>query len=175
MDLNQRPGSYYNVLSVDRNSSVSEIRSAYRKLAMKWHPDRWTTMPSFIEEAKRRFQQIKEAYEVLSDERKRRVYDAGLYNPDEEEDEGFSDFVEEMVSLMAAVRREEKSYSLPELQHMLMEMARGWDSPTWNYRGNSRGSKRARQDADAAVRRKPQFNVAGNTRVHVSNYEMFGS
>lgn len=123
--------SYYGVLGVRMDSSVEEIRRAYRKLAMQWHPDRWTRTPSLLGEAKQRFQQIQEAYSVLSDQRKRTLYDAGLYDPDDEEDEGFSDFVQEMVTLMDQTRREEKSYSLEELQSMLLEMAQGFESPTW--------------------------------------------
>ncbi|PON78752.1 Terminal organelle assembly protein [Parasponia andersonii] len=122
--------SYYSVLGVGSDSSVEEIRRAYRKLAMQWHPDRWTRCPSLLCEAKRKFQQIQEAYSVLSDQRKRTIYNAGLYDPNDEEDEGFSDFVQEMVSLMAQTRRKEKGYSLEELQEMLVEMAEGFKSTT---------------------------------------------
>ncbi|KAJ4874799.1 Chaperone DnaJ-domain superfamily protein [Raphanus sativus] len=112
--------SYYEVLGVAVDSSAEEIRRAYRKLAMKWHPDRWTKDPFRSGEAKRRFQQIQEAYSVLSDQKKRSLYDVGLY--DTQEDEGYYDFVEEMVSLMAQTRREEKQYSLQELQTMVDDM-----------------------------------------------------
>ncbi|XP_058088710.1 uncharacterized protein LOC131235533 [Magnolia sinica] len=87
MDNNRRSRSYYVVLGVDRDSSASEIRTAHRKLALKWHPDRCIQTPLHAEESKRRFQQIQEAYTVLSDQRKKMMYDAGLYDPDEEEDE----------------------------------------------------------------------------------------
>ncbi|XP_010274644.1 PREDICTED: dnaJ homolog subfamily B member 8-like isoform X2 [Nelumbo nucifera] len=108
MNSDQSSTSYYNVLGVDKNSSVTDIRNAYRRLAMQWHPDRWTRTPSLLGEAKRKFQQIQEAYSVLSDEGKRTMYDAALcYDPDDEtEDEGLTDFVQEMLSLMANVGRE---------------------------------------------------------------------
>ncbi|XP_034242536.1 dnaJ homolog subfamily B member 6 [Thrips palmi] len=63
---------YYRILEVPRTASNAEIKKAYRKLALKWHPDKNLDNP---EEAGRRFKEISEAYEVLSDEKKRRVYD----------------------------------------------------------------------------------------------------
>lgn len=82
--------SYYNVLGIRKDASVSDVRAAYRKLAMvpsstapskylrffffdqfsfyltylmkKWHPDRYARNPGVAGEAKRRFQQIQEAY-----------------------------------------------------------------------------------------------------------------
>lgn len=54
--------SYYNVLGVSSDSNMEEIRRAYRKLAMQWHPDKWTKTPSLLGQAKRKFQQIQEAY-----------------------------------------------------------------------------------------------------------------
>lgn len=120
--------SYYAILGVSRNASIDEIRRAYRKLAMQWHPDKWARTPSLLGEAKRKFQRIQEAYSVLSDARKRAVYDAGMYDPTEEEDEGFCDFMQEMLSLMRQVREEEKCCSMEELQSMLVELAQGFDS-----------------------------------------------
>ncbi|KAF8676094.1 hypothetical protein HU200_047599 [Digitaria exilis] len=93
---------------------------------MRWHPDKVasgrTVDPARAEEAKSRFQQIHEAYQVLSDEKRRALYDAGMYDPlddDQEDVEGFHDFLQEMISLMATVGREELVYSLGELQSML--------------------------------------------------------
>jgi len=63
---------YYKTLEVQRGSSTSDIRKAYRRLALKWHPDK---NPENQEEANRKFKEISEAYEVLSDEKKRRMYD----------------------------------------------------------------------------------------------------
>lgn len=63
---------YYEVLGVPRHASSEAIRKAYRKLALKWHPDK---NPDNKEDAERRFKQVAEAYEVLSDTQKRDVYD----------------------------------------------------------------------------------------------------
>ncbi|KAH7979538.1 hypothetical protein HPB49_009792 [Dermacentor silvarum] len=67
---------YYRVLEVPRDATQDDIRRAYRRLALKWHPDK---NPTNKEEAERHFKAIAEAYEVLSDETKRRQYD--LYGP----------------------------------------------------------------------------------------------
>ncbi|CAI0385330.1 unnamed protein product, partial [Linum tenue] len=63
---------YYKILQVDRNASDDDLKKAYRKLAMKWHPDK---NPNNKKDAEARFKQISEAYEVLSDSQKRAVYD----------------------------------------------------------------------------------------------------
>ena len=62
---------YYQILGVNRNASTDEIRSAYRKLAMKYHPDR---NPG-DKQAEEHFKEINEAYQVLSDSEKRARFD----------------------------------------------------------------------------------------------------
>ncbi|CAN1354980.1 Chaperone protein DnaJ [Linum perenne] len=55
--------SYYAVLGIRKDASSSDVRSAYRRLAMRWHPDKWSRNPGLAAaDAKRRFQQIQEAY-----------------------------------------------------------------------------------------------------------------
>ncbi|XP_027346560.1 uncharacterized protein LOC113858231 [Abrus precatorius] len=158
--------SYYSVLGVSSDSSIEDIRRAYRKLAKQWHPDKWAKTPSLLGEAKHKFQQIQEAYSVLSDHKKRTMYDAGLYDPQEEEDEGFSDFLEEMLSLMAQVRREKKHYGLEELQAMFMEMAQGFKSPSMycgvpSMMDESRCLKRMRFDTTMMENKGSHFQVPG--------------
>ena len=63
---------YYEVLGISRSASDNEIKKAYRKLAMKYHPDR---NPD-DKEAEESFKEATEAYEVLSDDQKRQIYDA---------------------------------------------------------------------------------------------------
>lgn len=69
--------NYYDVLGLPRNSSDEDIKKAYRKLAMKWHPDK---NRDNAEEAARKFQDIGEAYDVLSDMEKRAIYDRYGYD-----------------------------------------------------------------------------------------------
>ncbi|XP_073691998.1 dnaJ homolog subfamily B member 6b isoform X2 [Garra rufa] len=65
-------GDYYEILGVTKNASHDDIKKAYRKKALKWHPDK---NPNNKEQAEKMFKEISEAYEVLSDENKRGQYD----------------------------------------------------------------------------------------------------
>ena len=62
---------YYEVLGVDKSASQDDIKKAYRKLAVKYHPDRNPGDKS----AEEKFKEATEAYEVLSDDKKRPLYD----------------------------------------------------------------------------------------------------
>ncbi|KAJ6974023.1 dnaJ [Populus alba x Populus x berolinensis] len=166
---------YYTILGIRRDASFSDIRSAYRKLAMKWHPDKWAQnqSPGVGGEAKRRFQRVQEAYSVLSDQFKRSMYDAGLYDPLEEEDEvlvfvgvvvndwlgtfilvvfwsvvavtgEFCDFMQEMISMMNNVKDEGDSFE--DLQKMFMEMV-GGNGMDFDLNDDQTSTKRARVNA----------------------------
>ncbi len=87
---------YYDVLGVSKSASADEIKKAYRRLAMKYHPDRNTGEA----ESEAKFKEAKEAYEVLRDSDKRAAYDrfghdglrgAGMGGPGGFSAEGFSD------------------------------------------------------------------------------------
>lgn len=69
-DLNS--DDYYKILGVDRTANESELKKAYRKLAIKWHPDK---NQDNKEKAEENFKIISHAYEILSDKDKRKIYD----------------------------------------------------------------------------------------------------
>jgi molecular chaperone DnaJ len=69
--------NYYDILGVDKKATPEEIKSAYRKLAMKYHPDR----NQGDEAAAEKFKEVNEAHETLSDEQKRAAYDYELEHP----------------------------------------------------------------------------------------------
>jgi DnaJ-class molecular chaperone len=74
----------YGVLELEKTATADEIKSSYRRLAMKWHPDR----NGGSVEAEEKFKRISEAYSVLSDEVKRAEYDAALAGGRSEQTEG---------------------------------------------------------------------------------------
>ena len=69
--------NYYEILGIEKDASEEEIKFAYRRLAKKYHPDVNKTDPN----AKNKFIEINEAYNVLIDPVKRRIYDQAGYNP----------------------------------------------------------------------------------------------
>ena len=81
---------YYEILGVSKDASDDDIKKAYRKLAMKYHPDRWVNgTEEEKKDAEQKFKEISEANEVLSDPQKRQMYDNGGF---EFNSEGFDPF-----------------------------------------------------------------------------------
>lgn len=64
--------NYYKVLEINKDASIDEIKKSYKKLALKWHPDRNKSNKAYAEE---KFKQISEAYAILSDPEKKKMYD----------------------------------------------------------------------------------------------------
>ena len=63
---------FYEILQVSRDVSFDDLKKSYKKLALRWHPDK---NPDCVDEAKEQFQLIQQAYEVLGDPRERQWYD----------------------------------------------------------------------------------------------------
>ena len=82
--------NYYKILDLPKTATLSEIKDSYKKLALKWHPDKNRHNP---EESKRKFQKISEAYSILSDPEKRKKYDK--YGTVEDFDFDFDQFMKE--------------------------------------------------------------------------------
>ena len=76
--MNNNFNRYYNILELDKNKNPNEndIKKAYKKLALKWHPDKWNNKTDKEKEiAEKKFKEISEAYEILNDPEKKNLYD----------------------------------------------------------------------------------------------------
>ncbi|KAJ3342526.1 DnaJ sub C member 7 [Gonapodya sp. JEL0774] len=76
---------YYKILGVDKSASEEELKKAYRKMALKYHPDKNASLSEEEKiQAEKQFKDVSEAYNILTDTRKRQIYDAGgdLDGPD---------------------------------------------------------------------------------------------
>ncbi|KAJ9185132.1 hypothetical protein P3X46_004794 [Hevea brasiliensis] len=66
---------YYKILELNKNATKEEIKEAYKRLALKYHPDKHSQSPQLVREnATLRFKQLSEAYQILADDRKRADY-----------------------------------------------------------------------------------------------------
>ena len=69
---------YYKILGINRNATAEEIKKAYRKMALKYHPDRNSESEESKKIAQRKFQDVSDAYVVLSDPKKKGMFDQGI-------------------------------------------------------------------------------------------------
>jgi DnaJ-class molecular chaperone len=97
LDTLEKPKSYYELLEVARNAGDEEIKRAYRRLALQFHPDRWHLPERRMAEL--RFRLINEAYAHLKTSEKRAAYDSSLRG---ENDNKNSSFWTNIVNLFRA-------------------------------------------------------------------------
>ncbi|KAI3802784.1 hypothetical protein L1987_30927 [Smallanthus sonchifolius] len=114
-------GDFYKVLGLEKGCTETELKNAYKKLALRWHPDRCSPLAN-VDEAKNKFQAIQEAYSVLSNANKRFLYDVGVYDSDEDQN-GMADFLTEMADMMSQNKPTENGgESFEELKDLFEEM-----------------------------------------------------
>ncbi|GLT56054.1 hypothetical protein SLA2020_291270 [Shorea laevis] len=120
----EKSNDFYAVLGLNKECTDSEIRDAYKRLAMRWHPDRCSASGNskFVEEAKKKFQAIQQAYAVLSDANKRFMYDVGAYDSDDDKN-GMGDFLNEMTVMMSQTKSNENGEeTFEELQELFEQL-----------------------------------------------------
>jgi len=123
----EKSNDFYAVLGLKKECTASELRNAYKKLVLTWHPDRCSASGNskFVEEAKKKFQTIQQAYSVLSDSNKRFLYDVGVYDSDDDEN-GMGDFLNEMAVMMSQTKSsEDGEESFEDLQELFEELFAG--------------------------------------------------
>lgn len=140
MDFSKVDIDLYNILGLQKSCSASEVRNAYKKLAMKWHPDKCATS-AVASEAKDKFQAIHEAYVVLSDENKRFSYDADTFDAEKNDNNatyGMNDFLSELTELMTKAKSPANSVdNAGELKDLFMKIR---DEDTYVQASNQKAS-----------------------------------
>ncbi|KAG2398326.1 DnaJ protein [Vigna angularis] len=157
----------YEVLGIEKECSPSELKKAYKKLALRWHPDRCSG--SREEEGKKKFQAIQHAYSVLSDANTRLLYDVGVYDSDDDQT-GMGDFLNEMATMMTQSKPSENGEeSFEEFQQLLEEMfqATAPVSPTYSMT-NGEGSRSNKRNSTEI-----NFGKTDNTSELNSSYQNF--
>lgn len=124
---------YYEVLGINKTASVDEIKKAYRKLAIKYHPDRNPGDKS----AEEKFREATEAYEVLSDEKKRPIYDQYGFSGLEGMDQGGG---------------AQYSHAFHDFSDLFGGMSGGFGDIFDNLFGGGRTSRRSGPDSGASLR-----------------------
>ena len=131
---------FYELLGIAKGASTDEIRSAFRKLALKYHPDR---NPG-DKEAERKFKEISEAYDVLSDDQKRKLYDQYGHE-----------------GLKGQARRDYQNASVQDIFEAFGDIFGGGDSIFGDFFGVGRGGRRpARRGASLRVELEIDFKEA---------------
>jgi DnaJ family protein B protein 6 len=168
---------FYGVMGLKKECSEAELRNAYKKLALRWHPDRCSASGNlkFVEEAKKKFQAIQEAYSVLSDSNKRFLYDVGVYDCDDDDDEnGMGDFLNEMATMMRQNKsnnaNREGNSSFEELKELFedmfdstdMDMDGSFDYPSSSSKNKDKKTNTTNSDQSASSSLLPPLSFDPN-------------
>lgn len=106
---------YYEILGVSETATLEEIKKTYRKLAMKWHPDKWMNKSlKEKEEANKKMKEINKAFEILGDEELRKRYDSG--------ETVFSDFSDYETEIKSEAKRKEEELRRREVNIIDLEL-----------------------------------------------------
>nr|CAB3451278.1 unnamed protein product [Digitaria exilis] len=168
----------YAVLGLKKECSDAELKVAYRKLAMRWHPDKCSSSNSVkhMEEAKEKFQEIQSAYSVLSDANKRFLYDVGVYNDEDDEDslQGMGDFIGEMAQMMSQARPTRQE-SFEELQQLFVDMFQSdldsgfCNGPTKGHQVHGQTQSRTSSTSPSSSPSPPPPNIVMEAEVRSCN------
>ncbi|XP_073152265.1 uncharacterized protein [Henckelia pumila] len=180
----EKSDDFYAVLGLKKDCTTAELRNAYKKLALKWHPDRCSATGSakHLEDAKIKFQAIQEAYSVLSNGDKRFLYDLGVYDCEDDDDEnGMGDFLNEMVSMMSQ-SNENGNESLEQLQELFYDMFDG-EIDSFGYSSSTSSCSAAPPTYFSSPSPNPSFSethckrnfsvISGNSKSKASELEGF--
>ena len=109
---------FYKILDVRPDSSQEDIRKSFKKLAHQWHPDKNCETPEMREHAEKMFRDVNEAYNLLTDPRKRKIYDEGGHPDDpnsafhnsEESTDPFTEYFASQPESRKRSRSRERNY-----------------------------------------------------------------
>lgn len=143
----------------------------------RWHPDRCSASGNskFVEEAKKKFQAVQQAYSVLSDSNKRFLYDVGVYDSDDDEN-GMGDFLNEMAVMMSQTKPSENvGESFEELQDLFEEMfqndAESYGASCQDAAGSSAYYMSYSETSNSSNKRVSTEMNLGKTMAEDSNFE----
>lgn len=147
--MKKKEVSYYEILGVPKEASETDIKKAYRKLALRWHPDK---NPDSAKEAEEEFKKIGEAYSVLSDPAKKKKYD--LYGKEGLE-EGWGGF-SEASDIFADFFRDFQSMDLSGEEASFL---RGFKMPV--FRGKKRAGRQGKGRRGKGLGREMEGLIQG--------------
>lgn len=165
--LEKKGDDLYAVLELGKECTSTDLKNAYKKLAMRWHPDRCSASGNLrlSEESKKRFQAIQEAYSVLSDDNKRLLYDVGMYDKeDDESNNGMCDFLSEMATMMSQTKpNENEEGTFEEFQQLFDDIFQPHD--TQSSASSSSSSSNARRSQNFCGKTEASGGTNSNTRI----------